>query len=118
MTYFYVKIENEWILIKKQKIKISKFDNVINLHKIEYEYMFDDVHIEISFGSHSEDLSYYYFLLTYDDMNVLLNITHNKIPYHKHRIQDGICLSTTNKYKTELLTLCKTCFAKYNVFVV
>ena len=118
MASFYVKIDDIWILTKKEKIKKSKFDNVINTYKLTYEYIFDDVHIEIPFIENmnccllfmNEDLTTNHFNFTYDNINKLINNINN-IPYHKHSVQNGICLSTSNKYKTKLLTICENTFS-------
>ena len=47
---------------------------------------------------------------TENDSNTLIDNT-NIIPYHKHSVQNGICLSTSNKHKTELLTMCENTFS-------
>jgi len=124
LTSFYVKIDDEWILLKKEKIKKTRFNNVINRHKLTYEYLFNDFHIEIPFSNNmnscflfmNENLTTNHSNFTYDNINKLINNI-NKIPYHKHSIEDGICLSTSNKYKTKLLTICENTFSMIYKFI-
>ena len=124
LTSFYVKIDDEWILTKKEKIKKTRFDNLINKYKLTYEYMLEDFHIEIPFKYNkdtcglfmNENLTTNHSNFTYDNINKLINNI-NKIPYHKHSIEDGICLATSNKYKTKLLTICENTFSMIYKFI-
>ena len=121
MASFYVKIDDIWILTKEEKRKKTKFilDDVINHYKLTYEYIFDDVHIEIPFIENMNSCSLFMYEesldtnnsnFTYDNINKLINNI-DKIPYHKHGVQNGICLSTSNKYKKELLAMCENTFS-------
>ena len=67
LTSFYVKIDDEWILTKKEKIKKTRFDNVINTYKLTYEYLFNDFHIEFFGGVLCKQTYFCWFFYVQDE---------------------------------------------------
>jgi hypothetical protein len=119
LTYFYVNIKNKWILIRKERIKIIKFNNVIIKFILKYEHKFNDCHINITFLDDEllENKNLLSHLSGYNTINKLLSNI-NKIPYYKQKIHNGIRLSTSHSFKKELLQLCKENFGSYDIDVI